>query len=319
MIAFWAISTWFQPALSIRPCLVVTGAALDARVVLSLLRSFCPLAALLAGFKRADLGVLRRACETNLVWEPNLDKRTAALLSSLTVRECLVVEGGSLTSCSRSTAIYAGEIPAIHKIEHSICVHITATNAPLLAAPQHLEETIERLPVHLDQYHNKNLHYVRRWSIVPNGVPTETVAVVNALGSCLVDAPELLTKLYAVVNTRGQQSRFETLDTTEAVVVKATLALSRDGREHAYVREIAAEVNRRLEAGGETGKLSPEKAGHRLKNLGLRTRPLSQSGNGLVFDDGTVALIQQLAAVYVVEDMLNDSDNLHDPQASEKK
>ena len=53
--------------------------------------------------------------------------------------------------------------------------------------------------------------------------------------------------------------------------------------------------------------------------LGLRTRPLSQSGNGLVFDKATVALIQQLAAVYVVEDMLEGADNLHGPQTSENK
>jgi hypothetical protein len=33
----------------------------------------------------------------------------------------------------------------------------------------------------------------------------------------------------------------------------------------------------------------------------------------------TVGLIQQLAAMYVVEDMLKDSDNLHDPQAPENK
>jgi hypothetical protein len=241
------------------------------------------------------------------------------LLSSLTVRDCLVVEGGSLTSCSKSTAIYAGEIPAIHKIQHSICVHITATNAALPAAPQHLQKTIERLPVHLDQYHKKNLDCVHRWSFVPNGVPSETAAVVKALGSCLVDAPQLCTKLVAVVNTRGHQSRLETSDTTEAIVGKATLALSRDGREHAYVREIAAEANRRLEARGEAAKLSPEKVGHCLKNLGLRTCPLSQSGNGLMFDNVTVALIQQLAAMYVVEDMLKDSDNLHDPQAPENK
>ena len=194
-----------------------------------------------------------------------------------------------MTSCSKSTAIYAGEIPAIHKIQHSICVHITATNAALPAAPQHLQKTIERLPVHLDQYHEKNLDYVHRWSFVPNGVPSETAAVVKALGSCLVDAPQLCTKLVAVVNTRGHQSRLETSDTTEAIVVKATLALSRDGREHAYVREIAAEANRRLEARGEAAKLSPEKVGHCLKNLGLRTCPLSQSGNGLMFDNVSVA------------------------------
>jgi hypothetical protein len=319
MIAFWVISTWFQDDLSIRPCLVITGPAHDAEAVLSILRNFCPRAALLAGLKRGDLGVLRWACQTNLVWEPNLDKRTAALVSSLTVRNCMVVGGGALNSCSKSTAIYAGEVPAIHKIQHSINVHITTTNAVPPAVPQHLHETIERLPVHLDQYHKKNLDHVHHWAFVPYGVPSETAAVVKALGSCIVDAPQLWTKLVAIVNTQGQQRRLETSDTTEAVVVKATLALSRDGREHAYVREIAAEVNRRLEARGETAKLSPEKIGHRLKNLGLRTRPLSQSGNGLMFDKVTVALIQQLAAVYVMEDMLDGADNLHSPQTAENK
>jgi hypothetical protein len=200
---------------------------------------------------------------------------------------------------------------------------ITTTNVVSSAVPQHLQETMERLPVHLDQYHKKNLDHVHHWAFVPYGVPSETAAVVKALSSCIVDAPELRTKLVAIANTQantqGQQRRLEASDTTEAVVVKATLALSRDGREHAYVREIAAEVNRRLEARGETAKLSPEKVGHRLKNLGLRTRPLSQSGNGVMFDKVTVALIQQLAAVYVVEDMLEGADNLHDPQTTEIK
>ena len=95
-------------------------------------------------------------------------------------------------------------------------------------------------------------------------------------------------------------------DTTEAVVVEATLALSRDEREHAYVREIAAEVNRRLEARGETVRLSPEKVGHRLKKVGLRTRPLSQTGKGLTFDNATVAAIRQLAALYVMEDAIGE-------------
>jgi len=319
MIAFWVISTWFQDDLSIRPCLIITGPAHDAEAVLSILRNFCPRAALLAGLKRGDLSVLRWACQTNLVWEPNLDKRTAALVSSLTVRNCMVVGGGTLNSCSKSTAIYAGEVPATHKIQHSISVHITTTNGVSSAAPQHLRETMERLPVHLDQYHKKNLDHVHHWAFAPYGVPSETAAVANALSSCIVDAPQLRMKLVAIANTQAQQRRLETSDTTEAVVVKATLALSRDGREHAYVREIAAEVNRRQEARGETAKLSPEKVGHRLKNLGLRTRPLSQSGNGLMFDKVTVALIQQLAAVYVVEDVLEGANNLHIPQTTEKK
>ena len=108
-------------------------------------------------------------------------------------------------------------------------------------------------------------------------------------------------------------------NTAEVIVVEATRALSRDGREHAYVREIAERANLLLEARGETLRLSPEKVGHRLKSLGLRTRPLSQTGNGLTFDNATVAEIQQLAAVYMMEDRPVDTETLHDTQATETK
>jgi hypothetical protein len=107
------------------------------------------------------------------------------------------------------------------------------------------------------------------------------------------------------------------LNTIEAIVLEATRALSRNGREHAYVREIAVEVNRLLEARGETARLSPEKVGHRLKKLGLRTHPLSQTGNGLTFDKATLARIQQIAAVYMMEDTPVETENLHGSQTTE--
>ena len=117
IVAFWVFSTYFQDALTVLPCLMITGNAHEAGVVLHLLCTFCRCAALLAGLRRSDLGVLRWGCQTNLVTEPNLDKRTAALLSSMTDRNCLVVDGQSLTRCSKSTAIYAGEYPVTHKIQ----------------------------------------------------------------------------------------------------------------------------------------------------------------------------------------------------------
>jgi hypothetical protein len=43
------------------------------------------------------------------------------------------------------------------------------------------------------------------------------------------------------------------------------------------------------------------------------------SGNGLAFDKATVALIQQLAAVYVEEDLLAGTENLHSSQTTETK
>jgi hypothetical protein len=153
----------------------------------------------------------------------------------------------------------------------------------------------------------------------PSGLSSETATIARELGGCIVDAPELRDKLVALLKTHDKQRLSETSNAAEAIVLEATRALSRDGREHAYAREVAAEANHLLEARGETARLNPEKVGHQLKKLGLRTHKLSQSGNGLTFDKATLARIQQLAAVYLMEDTPAEAENLHGSQITESK
>jgi hypothetical protein len=317
LIAFWVISTWFREALTVYPCLVITGSEIDANRVLQVLKALCPRAALLAGFRRRDLDALRW-CWTVLISEPYLDKRTAALLSSLTYSEFLVVEGGSVASHSKSRAIYAGEDPETHKIQNAVYLHLPPTNAVPTASPRRLQEMVEYLPVHLDQYRGKFVGHVSDSQWTPSGLWPETSTIATAIGRCLVNAPELRRKLVALLKTRDTQRLSDMANTTDAVVLIAARMLSRDGREEAYAREIAAEANRLLEARGETTRLSPEKVGHILKRLGLRTHPLSQTGHGLTFDKATIARIDELAAMYKVdlmEDTPAKTENLHSPQA----
>ena len=138
LVAFWAISTWFQGALTILPCLVITGPAHDATVVLLVLRDFCRWPALLAEFRRCHLKALQGCGRTNLISVPNLDKRTAALFGNLTNLEFRVVEGDSSTRCSYSTAIYAGEDPVTHTIQNSIHIHLTPRHAEPPRRPEWL-------------------------------------------------------------------------------------------------------------------------------------------------------------------------------------
>ena len=220
---------------------------------------------------------------------------------------------------SNSTGIYAGENPTAHKIENSIHIHIPPGSAAPPARPQWLQKMVERVPVHLEQYRDKNLSRVRHCTWVPSGLSSESTAIATQIGRCIVDAPELRRKLVALLKTEDKLRRSELSNTRDAVVLEATLALSRDGREYAYAKEIAAAANRLLEARGETERLSPEKVGHRLKKLDLRTHPLSQTGKGLTFDNATIAAIQQLASAYGMEDVPGDTEILHDSQAPENK
>ena len=87
LIAFWVISTWFQESLTVLPCLIISGPAHDATLILRMLKDFCRGPALLAGFRRSDLARLNYGCQTMLISEPNLDKRAAALVGNLTNQE----------------------------------------------------------------------------------------------------------------------------------------------------------------------------------------------------------------------------------------
>jgi hypothetical protein len=318
LAAFWVISTWFQDALIVLPCLVITGPAHEATELLRVLHDLCCRSLLLAGFRRGDLKDV--SCRTLLISEPNLNNQTASLLGNLTNQGFMIVEQRSYLHCHSAKAIYIGQDPTIRRIQHAIYIDVTpALNAAKGIPPEWVRRNIEHLPGHLAKYRESNLAQVRRQEFNPTGVSPETSAVAKALGSCLVDSPDLQAALVSILAPRDQQRISERLDTAEALVIEAALALSRGGAEQLYAREIAVEVNRLLEARGERSKLSPEKVGHRLRKLGLPTRRLSQAGNGLVMDKGTVTRLQTLSAMYVGEDRLANTENLHCSQTTEMR
>jgi len=315
--AFWVISTWFQDALTILPCLTITGQAHDAMVVLSVLEGFCRAPLRVADFLKGDLSILRQSCRTVLISEPNLNRRSAAMLGNLTNRGFRVVAHGCATDFSMSRAIYLGENPATHKILNSIHITISPTCAAPPARPEWLHQMIKRIPVHLQQYREKNFSHVRKWSWFFSGLSSETAAIAEPLGECIVDAPELRQKLVALLKIVDKRRRSELSNTPDAVVLEATRSLSRDGRKHAYTHEIAAAANLLFEARGEAARLSPEQVGRRLKGLGLPTHKLSQTGNGLTFDRATIAQIDQACAALGMEDPPPEADNLHGSQTTE--
>jgi hypothetical protein len=281
-------------------------------VVLRVLYDLCCGPNLVAGFRRADLKDLRNG--TLLISEPNLDNRTAALLGILTNRDFILVDQGYHRYFACSWAIYIGEDPAIKRIQHSICIDAGARpHARPPDASQLPPGTIETLRNRLLEYRKRNLERVRRLGFNPCGLSLEAHSMANALGSCLVDAPQVQTELVALLKPQDQQQIADRSDGDEALVVGAALALSHQDKGEVFVKEIAVEVNRLLVARSETRQLSPEKVGHKLRKVGLPTRRLSQAGNGLTLDQPTRIHIHEVAAAYRREDSIEKDENLHCP------
>jgi hypothetical protein len=154
--AFWAISTWFQEALIVLPCLVITGPDHEATELLSVLYELCSGAVLLAGFRRQDLQVVYRG--TLLISEPNLSNQNAALLGNLTNRGFMVVEQRSYLYCHSSKAIYIGDDSKIKRIQHAIYIDVTpplnaAKGMPLVGVGL----SVEDLNAQLAKYRERNL------------------------------------------------------------------------------------------------------------------------------------------------------------------
>jgi hypothetical protein len=319
LIAFWIISTWLQEALTVFPLLVITGPAHDATVVLRLLNDLCRAAGLMADFKRADLKDLNFNFHTVLISAPDLDNRTTTLLGNLTNPGFMIVDQRSYLRCSASRAIYLGEDAAIKKIQHAIHINIATTNGAPPSPPEWLPGYTRALPQYLEHYRKKNVDQVRQSTFNPSGVTSERAAMAKALGSCIVDAPELQQKLVTLLTTQDQQDCSQRSGTIDAVVIEAVLALCREGRARAFTSEIAGEANRLVELRGERSKLKPETVGRRLRQLGLRTHRLSLAGNGLTFDKPSVDLIERLGTMYVEEDLRVGTENLHCQQPAENK
>jgi hypothetical protein len=309
LVAFWALSTWFREALEVFPLLLVSGPAHEAFSVLNVLHELCYQPSLRADFKRRDLKDLRGG--TLLVSEPTLDNRTAALLGNLTNRNFLLVEESSLLGCAGSMAIYVGENSAIKRIPHSIHVHMAPALAHDAVGYRSAREKIDGVRNRILAYRNRHLAIVKCLEFNPRGLSSEVNVIANALGSCIVGAPQLQSQLVALLKPQAQQQVADRSSGDEALVLVAALALCCQDKGEVFVKEIAAEVNRLLAARGETRQLSPEKVGHKLKKVGLFTRRLSHAGNGLILDQATTKRLCEVAAAYLGEDLIPEDENFH--------
>lgn len=212
LIAFWALSTWFPEAFTVFPCLVLTGPAYEAIGVLRTLKDLCYAPVLMAAFRSSDLKVVNFNFRTLLISQPDMNNQTAALLGNLTNRDFMMVEQGSYRYCAGSRAIYIGEHPAIKKIQNAVYIHVAA---PSSVGPPTRPDWLANLPGHLHRYREKHLEQVSRLEFSPSGLSLETHAIANALGSCIIDAPELQSELVALLKPHDRQQAADRSDSLE--------------------------------------------------------------------------------------------------------
>lgn len=140
---------------------------------------------------------------------------------------------------------------------------------------------------------------------------SDTGAVANALGACIVDSPELQSRLISLFMPVESQRHTDFSTGVEAVTLEAILNLCHQDKVQVLVSEIATEVNRLQKDHGERVTYSAKKIGHLLKKLDLYTRRLGKASRGLFMDSATRTRIHKVAAVYSCVGLVVEEINLH--------
>ena len=178
---------------------------------------------------------------------------------------------------------------------------------------------VKDLQNQLLRYRCKNLVRVYNSDFDASLLTSDTRAIANSLGACIIESPGLQSKLISLLTPFESQRQADRSTSLEALTLEATLNLAHSGQGQILVNEIANEVNRIALARGERLHYSAETIGHRLKKIGLVTRRLGNAGKGLVMDLTTMAGVHDLVAVYGGGGLEQDENNLSCPLCTENK
>jgi hypothetical protein len=298
LLMYWVLSTWFTDKLPIAPCLLLTGSAHDGDVVLHALNAFCRNSVLLDGLSRSSMCNYRWGF-TILIKDRLVGKKGIALLNSTTPGYRTGIGGGYHGDLYNSKAIYFGQhLPDLEMPLYSLHINLATAETSRLPRPITAGVT-KKIQGLLEAYRVKNLEHVGTSEFDASSLPAETRALANALGACIVDAPNLHKNLITLLSPMAEQSLADRSSSITAVVAEACRSLCHQDKTQLYVRDIAVEANRILNLRGEKLTLSPEKVGHRLKSLAFNTGRLDKDGNGLRLDRATREEIHRVASMYL--------------------
>jgi hypothetical protein len=316
LCTYWVFSSWFQELLSCAPCLAITGWPHEGETVLRTLRAFCRNGFLVEGLKRADLRgfYYEVLTPTFLIYAPNLTKSMVSFLACAT-RRGFYERKNHYFDYFGPKAIYVGEnMPVKSMLAHSVHVNASPTPGSESTHPLPLtKDVMLHFQNQLLAYRIAVLHHVYQSEFTVTGLTAESNTIACALGSCIVQAPDLQTELVSLLTPYSDEQMAERWDGLEPLAVGAALHLAHQGKVEILVGEIAAEANKVLAGRGERLRYSPEQTGHALKRAGLLRRRLGPAGNGFVMDHATQVRLHEVAKSYGCAGLFDGQENLHCP------
>jgi hypothetical protein len=299
---FFTFASWFSDVLPIAPCLVLIGGESEAGVLLQLLSCVVRHALPLAEINVATFDHLPMHVQPTMLIG-HLRASTWGLLSASNRPHAYVLRKNGLTDRYCAKAAYAGLTS--YKIEGD---DILKVNCALCGAkrPAINDATLNKIasqfqPQLLD-YRLKHAARVRDAEFDAKTLPTPLRTLARALGSCIVDAPELQVGVVRLLHSHGDELLENRLFDPNSVAVEALFALchGENATTRVGVSEIAAKVSSIIAERGETIAVEPRSIGSRLRLLGFRPKRDSK-GFAIHLTPDVRGLIHSLARIHEIE------------------
>ena len=302
LLAYWALATWFAEAFPSFPCVVISGPAAIADSLLRTLAAVCRRPILLgelslAIFRKLPINAIR---PTLLIREPQLNRYLSLLLNSSNQRGYLFYSGKAFQELYCPKCIYVGEyFKGPLRMSNSVHIHLSESRS----GPDYFEPTEDvttPLQNRLLAYRLLNYNSVNTPDFYAPGFQRETTLVADVLSAGIVDDVDLQKEILEALKGRDEQARVDRATGLDGLIVRAVLFHCHQNDQQKFVHEIAATTNRLYAEDGEPLRVSNEKVGIVLKQLGLNSHRLGNAGRGLMFDKVTQSQAHRLGHDYDV-------------------
>ncbi len=297
---YFALASWFPEFLPVAPCLAITGTETEARILLQLLSCVVRHALPLAEINLAALDCLPMNVQPSLLIgyvHPSMWR----MLSASNHPHTYFPNKKEVRDLYCAKALYAGSTLVGFRGDAILNINCALSGGKLLGS------TLDKIAAHFQSklldYRLKHFMQVRDSNFDATTLPTPLRMLARALGSCIVDAPELQADIVRLLEGQGEELRATRLLEPHCVAIEAMFlhCHGENGPTRVGVSELANTVTGILADCGETTVFESKEMGSLLRLLGFRTKRDSK-GYAIRLTPDVRRLIHRLARDHRVGD-----------------
>jgi hypothetical protein len=271
---YFAFASWFPEFLPVVPCLIITGTEAEAYIFLQLLTCVVRHALPLAEINVANLHCLPMHIQPTMLIgyvHPSMWRLFSASNHPL----AYLPNKNGLTDLYCAKAVYTG--PTLGGVGGDAILNINcALSGEKLPAinGSTLEKIAARFQSKLLDYRLKHFAQVRDADFDATTLPIPLRMLARALGSCIVDAPELQADIVRLLESQGEELRANRLLDPNCVAIEAMFAHchGENGSTRVGVSEIATTASAIMADRDETAVFESKRMGSHLRLLGFRAK-----------------------------------------------